>query len=66
MIDQLREFDFTEELDFTDHKVGLYYADMVGSFCSGERCSGMNECAGDCFEATWGRLEMCTELMKWN
>ena len=50
---QLEEYDFTEELDFTDYRAGLYYADMEGVYCAGSSCSGMNECAGDCFEAEW-------------
>jgi len=40
------------ELEFTE-KSGLYFADISVSMCGGDRCSGRNECPGDCCEVDW-------------
>lgn len=51
-IQSQQDFDPLPETEYKDVLPGLYYANIKGSYCGGDRCWSYG-CDGDCFETEW-------------
>jgi len=60
-IQSQQDFDPLPETEYKDVLPGLYYANIKGSYCGGNRCSNY-ECPGDCFETEWEIVESITTI----